>query len=95
MRSSLTIAASFGWLLYLNWRLTLITFVVLPVVGVTIRYFSRRLRRIARDIQTRTGCMTHVLEELIGGHRIVRVFGGEDYERERAVARGQPASRSR
>jgi subfamily B ATP-binding cassette protein MsbA len=84
VRSSLTIAASFGWLLYLNWRLTLLTLIVLPVVGVTIRYFSRRLRRIARDIQTRTGSMTHVLEELIGGHRIVRVFGGENYERDRA-----------
>ena len=84
VRSTLTIAASFGWLMWLNWRLTLLTFVVLPVVGVTIRYFSRRLRRIARDIQTRTGRMTHVLEELIGGHRIVRVFGGEGYERERA-----------
>ena len=84
VRSSLTIAASFGWLMWLNWRLTLLTFVVLPVVGVTIRYFSRRLRRIARDIQARTGRMTHVLEELIGGHRIVRVFGGEGYERERA-----------
>jgi len=84
VRSSLTIAASFGWLMFLNWRLTLLTFVVLPVVGFTIRYFSRRLRRIARDIQTRTGSMTHVLEELIGGHRIVRVFGGERYERERA-----------
>ncbi len=84
VRSTLTIAASFGWLMWLNWRLTLLTFVVLPVVGVTIRYFSRRLRRIARDIQARTGSMTHVLEELIGGHRIVRVFGGEDYERERA-----------
>ena len=85
VRSSLTIAASFGWLMWLNWRLTLMTFVVLPVVGVTIRYFSRRLRRIARDIQTRTGSMTHVLEELIGGHRIVRIFGGERYERERAA----------
>jgi subfamily B ATP-binding cassette protein MsbA len=84
VRSSLTIAASFGWLLYLNWRLTLLTLIVMPVVGVTIRYFSRRLRRIARDIQTRTGSMTHVLEELIGGHRIVRVFGGENYERDRA-----------
>ncbi|CAG0964876.1 Lipid A export ATP-binding/permease protein MsbA [Burkholderiales bacterium] len=85
VRSSLTIAAAFGWLMWLNWRLTLLTFVVLPVVGFTIRYFSRRLRRIARDIQTRTGSMTHVLEELIGGHRIVRIFGGERYERDRAV----------
>ena len=85
LRSSMTIAASLVWLLYINWRLTLMTFFVLPIVAVVIRYFSRRLRRIARDVQTRTGAMTHVLEEMIGGHRIVRVFGGESYERMRAV----------
>jgi ATP-binding cassette, subfamily B, bacterial MsbA len=85
IRSSLAIVASFGWMLWLNWRLTLLTIVVLPVVGVVIRYFSRRLRRLARDIQSRTGSLTHVLEEMIGGHRIVRVFGGERYERDRAV----------
>jgi subfamily B ATP-binding cassette protein MsbA len=85
IRSSLTIAASLVWLLYINWRLTLMTFVILPIVAVVIRYFSRRLRRIARDVQTRTGAMTHVLEEMIVGHRIVRVFGGEAYERARAV----------
>ncbi|HMA30518.1 MAG TPA: lipid A export permease/ATP-binding protein MsbA [Casimicrobiaceae bacterium] len=85
IRSSLTIVASLGWLLWINWRLTLMTFFVLPIVAFVIRYFSRRLRRIARDVQTRTAAMTHVLEEMIGGHRIVRVFGGEDYERARAV----------
>jgi len=85
IRSTMTITASFGWLLYINWRLTIWTFVILPVVAVVIRYFSRRLRRIARDVQTRTASMTHVLEEMIGGHRIVRIFGGEAYERERAV----------
>jgi subfamily B ATP-binding cassette protein MsbA len=85
IRSSLAIVASFGWMLWLNWRLTLLTFIVLPIVAVVIRYFSRRLRRLARDIQTRTGSITHVLEEMIGGHRIVRIFGGEDYERNRAV----------
>jgi subfamily B ATP-binding cassette protein MsbA len=85
IRSSLTIAVSLGWLIYINWRLTLMTFFVLPVVGLVTRYFSRRLRRIARDVQTRSGSMTHVLEEMIGGHRIVRVFGGQDYERGRAA----------
>jgi subfamily B ATP-binding cassette protein MsbA len=85
IRSTLTIVASLGWLLYINWRLTLMTFFVLPIVAVVIRYFSRRLRRIARDVQTRTASMTHVLEELIGGHRVVRVFGGEAYERARAL----------
>jgi len=85
IRSSLTIATMLGWLLWINWKLTMMTFVILPGVAIVIRYFSRRLRRIARDVQTRTGSMTHVLEEMIGGHRIVRIFGGEDYERARAV----------
>jgi subfamily B ATP-binding cassette protein MsbA len=86
IRSTLTIVVSFGYLMWLNWRLTLLTFIVVPIVGFVIRYFSRRLRRIARDIQDRSGSLTQVLEELIGGHRVVRVFGGEAYERSRAVA---------
>ena len=86
IRSTLTITVSFGYLMWLNWKLTLLTFIVVPIVGIVIRYFSRRLRRIARDIQDRSGSLTQVLEELIGGHRVVRVFGGEDYERGRAVA---------
>ncbi len=86
IRSTLTITVSFGYLLWLNWRLTLLTFIVVPIVGVVIRYFSRRLRRIARDIQDRSGSLTQVLEEMIGGHRVVRIFGGEQYERNRAIA---------
>jgi ATP-binding cassette, subfamily B, bacterial MsbA len=86
LRSTLTVIASFGYLIWINWRLTLLTIVVIPIVAVVIRYFSRRLRRIAHDIQTRTGSLAHVLEEMIVGHRIVRIFGGESYERGRAVA---------
>ncbi len=85
IRSSLAIAASFGWMLWLNWKLTIMAVVILPVVAGVIRYFSRRLRRLSRDIQSRTGSITHVLEEMIAGHRIVRIFGGEEYERNRAV----------
>jgi ATP-binding cassette, subfamily B, bacterial MsbA len=86
LRSTLTVIASFGYLIWINWKLTLLTVVVIPIVAVVIRYFSRRLRRIAHDIQSRTGSLTHVLEEMIVGHRVVRIFGGESYERDRAVA---------
>ncbi|MEO5700083.1 MAG: lipid A export permease/ATP-binding protein MsbA, partial [Casimicrobiaceae bacterium] len=85
IRSTITIAGTFGYLLWLNWRLTLLTLVVLPIAGVVIRYFSRRLRRLSRDVQTRTGAVTHVLEELITGHRVVKIFGGQHYEQARAV----------
>jgi subfamily B ATP-binding cassette protein MsbA len=86
IRSTLTIAGSVGLLLWLNWKLTLIASIVLPTVGVVIRYFSRRLRRIARDVQHRTGSITHVLDEILGSHRVVKIFGGQEYEKKRAVA---------
>ena len=86
IRSSLAILSMFGYLLWLNWRLTLLTLFVVPIVAGVTRYFSRRLRRVAHDIQGRTAALTQVLEEIIAAHRIVRVFGGEDYERKRARA---------
>ncbi len=86
VRSALTIAGSLGLLFWLNWRLTLISIVVMPPVTAVIRYFSRRLRRVARDVQQRTGAITHVLEEIVGAQRVVKIFGGQDYERKRAVA---------
>jgi subfamily B ATP-binding cassette protein MsbA len=85
-RSSLAIAAMFGYLLWLNWQLTLLTLVVIPVVAWVTRYLSRRLRRVAHDIQSRTATLTQVLEEILGAYRIVGVFGGENYERQRARA---------
>jgi ATP-binding cassette, subfamily B, bacterial MsbA len=86
IRSSFTIAGSLGLLLWLNWKVTLVASIVLPTVGAVLRYFNRRLRRFARDVQQRTGSITHVLEEILGSHRVVKIFGGQAYERRRAVA---------
>ncbi len=86
VRSALTIAGTLGLLFWLNWQLTLISIVIMPPVAAVIRYFSRRLRRVARDVQQRTGAITHVLEEIVGAQRVVKIFGGQDYERKRAVA---------
>ena len=86
IRSALTIAGSVAFLSWLNWRLTLIAVVALPLVAAVTRYFSRRLRRVARDVQQRTGSITQALEEIVGGQRVVKIFGGQEYERQRAVA---------
>jgi subfamily B ATP-binding cassette protein MsbA len=86
VRSTLTILGSLGFLFWLNWKLTLVSIIAFPMVAATIRYFSRRLRRVARDVQQRTGSITQVLEEIVGGQRVVKVFGGQRYERERAVS---------
>lgn len=80
IRNTLTIIFMLAYLLYLNWQLTLIAFVAFPLVGFAIRSVHRRLRRVSRLVQERIGLLTHVLEEAIGAHRVVKVFGGEAFE---------------
>ena len=80
IRNTLTIAIMLAYLLYLNWQLTLIAFAALPLVGFTIRKINRRIKRVSVMVQERTGNLTHVLEEAIGAHRVVKVFSGEGYE---------------
>jgi subfamily B ATP-binding cassette protein MsbA len=80
VRDSIVIAALMGWLLYLNWRLTLIALVIAPLVMLFVRLLSRRLRNMARGSQRAMGDVVHVLEETIECHRVVKVFGGQDYE---------------
>ena len=83
LQDSIKIAGLLGYLFWLNWKLTLITIVIVPPVAVAVRLLSRRLRKMARGAQAAMGGMTHVLEETIECHRVVKVFGGQDYETRR------------
>jgi subfamily B ATP-binding cassette protein MsbA len=83
IRDSLSIIALMGWLFYLNWQLTLITLVMAPPIAVAVRFFSRRLRKVSRGLQQAMGKITQVLQETIEGYKVVRIFGGQSYERER------------
>jgi subfamily B ATP-binding cassette protein MsbA len=80
IRNTLTIAFMLAYLLWINWQLTLIVFVAGPAVGYVIRRIMKRLKRVSALVQERTGLLTHALEEAIGAHRVVKVFGGESYE---------------
>jgi subfamily B ATP-binding cassette protein MsbA len=86
IRNTLTIAFMLAYLLYINWQLTLIAFVAFPFVALTIRQINKRLRRVTGLVQDRMAALTHVLEEAIGAHRVVKVFGGERYESDRLRA---------
>lgn len=83
VRDSIVILGLMAWLLYLNWKLTLITLVIVPLVAVFVRVLSQRLRSMARSAQRAMGDLVHVLEETIECHRVVKVFGGQDYEAKR------------
>jgi ATP-binding cassette, subfamily B, bacterial MsbA len=80
IRNTLTIAFMLAYLLWMNWQLTLIAFAAFPLVGFAIKKINGRVKRVSGLVQQRTGALTHALEEAIGAHRVVKVFGGEAYE---------------
>ncbi|MFL6657386.1 MAG: lipid A export permease/ATP-binding protein MsbA [Massilia sp.] len=76
-------------LLYMNWRLTLIALVVMPVTALIVRTTAKRMRNLSRDNQRVTEEMTQVVDEAARGHQIIRVFSGERYERRRFETRSE------
>jgi subfamily B ATP-binding cassette protein MsbA len=83
LREGLTIVGLLGFMLYTNWKLTLIFLTVGPVIGFVVNYASKRFRRISQRIQGSMGDITQVASESISGYRVVRTFGGEAYEQRR------------
>ena len=83
IREGLTVLFLFGYLLWMNWKLTLVMVVILPVIGAMASAASRKFRKQSRKIQSAMGDLTHIASETIHGYRVVRSFGGETYETER------------
>ena len=83
VRDSVTVAALMAVLLWSNWKLTIIAFVVIPPIALAVRIFSRRLRQMSREGQRAVGGVAEVLDEAIANQRVVRIFGGQAYEGER------------
>jgi len=79
IRDSLSVIGLVAWLLYLNWKLTLISLAVIPLIALIIRGFSARLRRLSLASQEGMAQMNEVLQESIRGHKVVKIFGGEQH----------------
>jgi ATP-binding cassette, subfamily B, bacterial MsbA len=83
IREGFTVIGYLGFLLYLNWKLTLIFFAVAPIIALLVTFAGKRFRKISERIQVSMGDVTHVASEAVQGYRVVRTFGGADYERSR------------
>lgn len=64
----------------LNWKLTLIAFVTIPILGLIVSAFGKRLRNISRQGQVAHAGLTDVLAESIRGQKIIKLYGGEAHE---------------
>jgi subfamily B ATP-binding cassette protein MsbA len=80
LRDSLSVIGLVGFLLYSNWKLTLLMAVVAPPMALVVKVFSKRIRSMSRASQESIGSMTQVLQESIDGHKVIKVYGGEAQE---------------
>ena len=83
IREGLTVVFLFIYLLWMNWKLTLVMIAILPVIALMVSSASKKFRKQSKKIQVAMGDVTHVASETIQGYRVVRSFGGEVYERDR------------
>lgn len=83
VRDSLTILGMIGYMLYLNWRLTMVFAVMTPLIVWYLRKMTPRIRASGKLAQESVGDMTRILEESVSGQRVVKIFGGEEYENRR------------
>ena len=80
---SLRVIVLVGYLLWMSWQLSVFIFVLMPILTFIVRWVSKRFRRYSTRIQNSMGDVTQVAEEIIIGQRVIKIFGGEEYERER------------
>ena len=83
LKDALTAVALLGFLIYLNWKLTLIVFVIVPGVAVIMRTLSKRLYRLAKSTQTSVNDLAYVVEENVLAVRVVRLHGAQEAQMDR------------
>lgn len=82
-RDSLTVLALMSYLIWLNWKLTLVTLILIPGISLLVRSVSKRLRRLNQQQLDLNGELTQVIEESTRAHQVIRIFGGQQYEQQR------------
>lgn len=82
IQDSLRIVGFTLLMFWVNWSLALITLLVGPLIALIVSHVSKRFRRYSATIQESMGDITHISEEVLNGQRVVKVFGGEDHERD-------------
>ncbi|MFT5728545.1 MAG: subfamily B ATP-binding cassette protein MsbA [Desulforhopalus sp.] len=80
VRDFFTVVILLGVVFFMNWRLAMVTFIVLPLAAYPIVRFGRLFRKISTSTQEETANVTNILHETITGNRIVKAFTKEEYE---------------
>lgn len=69
-----------GYLLYINWKLTMVFVLALPMIAVIVYWVGKRFRKISRNIQDAMGEVNQVTNDSINAYREIRLYGGTEQE---------------
>jgi ATP-binding cassette, subfamily B, bacterial MsbA len=83
VRESLTAVALLSYLIYLDWKLTLITLTVGPVIATLIQSFGRRIRKASKASLESLRAVAHTVEETTAAHKVIKIYGGQAQQKER------------
>ena len=86
IQDTLTIVGLVIWMFIISPLLTVLVLIAGPVIAFLVRYLSRVFRRYSSRIQNSMGDVTSVTEEAIGAHRVIKVFNGQKYEKQKFEA---------
>jgi subfamily B ATP-binding cassette protein MsbA len=88
-RDGFTLIALVGYLMWLNWKLTLVVFIVAPALSYIMKALSKRLYRLTRESQDSTDALAYVVEENVLAHRMIRLHGAQNQQMERFAHLGK------
>lgn len=90
VRDTFTVIGLLVWMLYLNWKLSVLALLMISVILLIMRSVGERLQSVEREARQTVDNITRVLKESIENHRVVSLYGGQRYETHRM---GEEASR--
>lgn len=93
IRCTLTIAGLLAYMLYISWSLTIIALVLMPLMTFLVRLTGKRLKRLNKDSLVVNAELTQVIEETTRAQQVVKIFGGQAYERQRFHERAEKLRR--
>ena len=83
-KDSLTLIGLLTVMFYQNWKLSLISIIMIPLASIAARSLGKRVGKVATEAQVRSGFLNTYLIEIFKNHKLIKIFQREDYESKRA-----------
>lgn len=83
VREGAYLISLFVVMIYTSWQLSLVLFLMAPIIGILIGIVSKKFRMLSRNIQSSMGELTVTTEQMLKGHKVVLSFGGQQIEKDR------------